>query len=170
VEVYPGIGEFINSLGNNTFDPENSEMYFAEDGSFLILLDSECTGYLSTSLYDVKYKDGKYSARLPDGTKINGVYTQNGDKYTIDGVPFLLQEVDGYKYLILDTENVNSQETSICLDEEECKFLVNFAYTIEGETLTLTLETGAKKTLTFVKDGDSYTINGVKVTDNLSIE
>lgn len=161
--AYPVIGNLIKNLNNKE---SISKMYAVKDGSSFIVLEWDGTGYLYTSLYDLTYKDGKYSAKLFDGSAISGEYIQDGDNYTIDGVPFFLEENDGYTYLVADPEIGNNKDTNIYFNGEECELYTTFTYTLDGETLTLKMPTGVERKLQLVKDGDSYTINGIKVQIN----
>jgi hypothetical protein len=112
----------------------------------------------------VEYADGKYSAKLPDGTKISGVYTQKDDMFTIDGVTgFRYVNTEGAEQFLRITETGQDIKTSIYLDKDDSILHMAFTYTLEGETLTLKLATDAEKKLKLKKDGDNYTINGVKV-------
>lgn len=162
-EVYPGIVDFIKSLSNPYEPTIDYQVYGTSDGSFSIQLYSRGYGYINLKLEDLKFADGKYSAKLPDGTKISGTYTQNGNNYTIDGEPFVLEETEEEQYLYKEYGPAN--DIVIFLSEDEYRLCVHFIYTLEEETLTLNLSTGAQKKLTFENDGNSYKINGVKVDE-----
>lgn len=164
LEEYPELAEFIESL-EGFFEPpyRDFQVYFSEDAENTIYLYDDEYGSFSTTLYNVSYANGIYSAEMSDGTTLTGTYSLEGDRATIDGI-------EGYSYMDFDgLPFISNYEYEVYIDFYEgglCRFSTDFYYYIDGNTIYIELSTGGEMSFEYIDYGDYFTIDGVKYTSS----
>lgn len=168
--AYPGIGKWLkdtfglnpsggdNDNGNDDFGNRTGKYIYTENEELTAYLLDDGSGWLCPVLYDVKYADGKYTAKLYDGTEISGKYVQNGNTLVID-------DVGGYSYIIEDgLLSISNDEVGSYIsfyDEKTCLLETYMEYRIENGKIKIHLSTGGMIQATYEEKGNKAIINGV---------
>lgn len=160
ITEYPVIAQFFSNFAPPAVDETDAagRVFYTENTESIIYLYDDGTGIFTTDFTEEKHEDGKYSAKLFDGTVLKGTYSENEDGILLDGKEgYVLADDAGSDNII----NENAGVLIILIDEGKGHLQTSFSYTVEGDTLKIKLATGGERDIKFVHNGDYYTINGL---------